>query len=494
MEGVNLEAGTKASTLLYRVLEQARSKHPDVFDGLRWPDSERAFRSQYADALIAFERRRLASAQRADIARTIVRASHDAMVFADEGRETPLAEYLLGDAEPLPTETVRLTRSAGLVPEVNFRGAYYRGEGVGELADAWLEKRWMTESAHRGVRWTLAQALEGPSGRADLTGHKMVSLGAGAELSPTRAILRAGADVLYIDVRDPSDEILKDPRVSGTLTYVRGGANLLTQPREIAATIRQFAGDDPVHIGMYAYSGGAAQEWRLTASMNNIVRSLPPELIRSIVLLISPTTPGTVSAMDATTAFQRKQNPLLRPLALGRSPAAFGQSGDSPHRVSHSIVSLQGVAYQAAQYIGKMMAAEVFATFGVDHEHSGEGLIISAPVAPITKTASLAHPIFDAGFEGAELFGILVSEPQATRVMCSLLAFHDLVAPDAPSRRAFASPAERVAAIMGEQIHGGVYAQPHSLEREIVLGALAGFARKPALIAPAARMILGAGR
>jgi len=487
MGDVELKPGVRASELLYQVLETAREAHPAAFEGLRWPGSA-AFRKQYAASLIAFEKRRVASSERAAIARTIVETSRESMVYSEGGEHTPLSAYLETEAEPLPTETVRLQQTAGLVPEVTFQGTHYRGAELGELADRWLAERWMTESAHEGIRWTLDQAMQGPQGRADLVGHKIVSLGGGAELSPTRAMLRAGADVLYLDVREPSAELMNDPRVSGTITFVPGGANLLTQPREIAATIRAFAGDDPVHIGMYAYSGGAAQEWRLTAAMNAIVRCLPPGLVRSLVMLISPTTPGTVSAQDEATANARKRW-FLGPLGLGRSPSAAGQSGEAPNRISHSIVGLQGVAYQAAQYIGKMMAAEVYATFGAD-ERGSEGLTISAPVAPITKTASLKHPLFDAGFEGAQLFGILVSEPQPTRVMCALLAFHDLLRPDAPSRREGLTPQERLAAIMGEQIHGGVFAQPYGLEREIMAAAVAGLARKPSLLPPAARFLM----
>ena len=75
--------------------------------------------------------------------------------------------------------------------------------------------------------------------------------------------------------------------------------------------------------------------------------------------------------------------------------------------------------------------------------------------------------------------------------MCALLAFHDLLNPEAPSRAGAAlPPAERVAAIMGEQIHGGVYAQPHGLEREIMLAAVAGLARKPSLVPPALRFLV----
>lgn len=487
--GVSLRAGTSASELFFQVLERARGAHPDAFEGLRWPESARAFKRDYAATLIAFERRRVASPDRAEIARTIVEASEASMIFATDTGEVPLAEHVRRAAQPLPTETVKLEQTAGLVPELTFRGEHYQGARVAALADDWLERRWMTESAHRGVRWTLDQAMRSAEGRASLVGQKCVSLGAGAELSPTRAMLRAGADVLFIDARDPSEALLRDPRVSGTLTYVPGGADLLAQPAEVAATIARFAGDEPVHIGMYAYAGGAAQEWRLTASMNAIVRALPKEAVRSVVMLISPTTPGTVSAADAATAERRHGRWLTRPLGVGRSQASLGQSGDLPNRVSHSIVSLQGASYQAAQYVGKMMPAEVFAVFGVDG--ASGGVSVSAPVAPITKTASLAHPLFDAGFEGAELFGILVSEPQATRVMCALLAFHDLLNPEAPSRAGTAlPPAERVAAIMGEQIHGGVYAQPHGLEREIKLAAVAGLARKPSLVPPALRFLV----
>ncbi len=486
MSGVNLARGRRASELLFDVLNRARERHPHAFEGLRWPSGHSAFKRDYASPLIAFERRRLASPDRAEIARTIVEATDESMVYADDAGEAPLRAYMERPADPLPTKTVRLTRSAGLVPEVTFRGRHYQGAALGELADQWLERRWMTESAHRGVRWTLGEALKSKDGRASFAGHKCVSLGAGAELSPTRAMLRAGADVLFVDARDPSEELLSDPRVSGTLTYVPGGANLLEQPREIAATIAAFAGDQPVHVGMYAYAGGAGQEWRLTVAMNAILRALPAGLVRSVVMLISPTTPGRVSAEDAAAAAERGRRWALRPLGLGRSPAAFGQSGELPHRVAHAIVGLQGASYQAAQYIGKMMAAEVYAIYGWG---GGGDLLVSAPVAPITATRSLKHPLFEAGFVGAGMFDILISEPQATRVMCALLAFHDLLSPDAPSRATHLPPAERVAAIVGEQIHGGVYAQPYSLEREITVAALAGLAKSPKLIPPAVRFL-----
>ncbi len=487
MAGVELKRGLRASELLFETLNQARERFEGAFRGLRWPKSAKAFRDGYAGTLVAFERRRLASRERAAIAKFLVDTSAAAMVFEEDGRQGPLAEHLAVSGNPLPTETVALGGDAGFVPELTFRGERYQGERIRDLADDWRDHRWMTDAAHRGIRWSVDAALA--SGGRDLAGHKMVSLGAGAELSPTRAALRAGAHVLFIDTREPGDELRSDPSLSGTLTYAVGGADLLTQPRAISATIRAFAGDDPVHVGMYAYSGGAAKEWRLTAAMNAIVRSLPAPLVRSVVALVSPTTPATVTAEDAEAAAERlSRRRLRRALGLGSSPAAIGQSGELPHRVSHSIVGLQGAAYQAAQYIGKMMTAEALATYGLNGTSPGSELLVSAPVAPITKTASLSHPVFDAGFAGADLFDILVSEPQTTRVLAALLAFHDLLCPEAPSRLPLD---RRVDAMFAEQIHGGVYAQPHSLERSILVSAAAGLVRNPSLLGPAVRFGLG---
>ncbi|MEM1414420.1 MAG: hypothetical protein AAGH15_05950 [Myxococcota bacterium] len=472
MTSVNFRDGARASALLHEVLSEVREAVPAPFEGLRWPKDGRAFRKDYAGTLVAFERRRLASAERLEVARRVVEAAADRMVFGEGPDAVSLAEHLAGEGTPLPVERIALRGSPGLVPETGFRGAHYEGAKVGELADAWLERAWMTKSAHRAVRWTLQAALESSSGKTDLVGQKIVSLGAGAELSPTRAMLRAGADVLWIDAKEPPKALLEDPRVAGSITHVPGGSNLLTQPREIAATIRAFAAGDPVHIGLYAYAGGAAMEWRLTAAMNAIVRSLPAALVRSNVLLISPTTPGTVSAEDAEAAAERRGRGLFNPLGLGRGQATQGQSGDAPHRVSHSIIELQGVSYQAAQYIGKMLMAETL---------MGDGRRVSAPVAPITRTASLAHPVFEVAFEGAGAFGILVSEPQVTRVLCAMVALHDLLNPDAPSARG------DVAGVLGEQIHGGVYAQPYQLGRSIFAAAGVGGFRKPALVGPALR-------
>jgi hypothetical protein len=475
MTTVSFRDGARASALLYEVLSEAREAVPMPFEGLRWPASGRAFRRDYAATLYAFERRRIASPQRLEVARRVVDAAAARMVFGEGETAVPLVTHLEDEGEPLPTERVALSGSPGLVPETDFRGAHYEGARVGDLADVWLDQAWMTKSAHGAVRWTVATALESGSGKADLVGHKCVALGAGAELAPTRAMLRAGADVLWIDARPPPQALLDDRRVAGSLTHVPGGSDLLTQPREIAATIRAFADGDPVHVGMYAYAGGAAKEWRLTASMNAIVRSLPDALVRSVVLLISPTTPGTVSPEDAAAAARRGAMALRRPLGLGRGQASRGQSGELPYRVSHSISELQGVSYQAAQYIGKMLMAEALIA---------DGRRVSAPVAPITRTASLQHPLFDVAFEGAGLFGILVSEPQATRVLCALLAFHDLLNPEAPSAEG------DVAGVLGEQIHGGVYAQPHELGRSITAAAAIGALRKPGLLGPAIRFAL----
>ena len=70
-----------------------------------------------------------------------------------------------------------------------------------------------------------------------------------------------------------------------------GGADLLTESDRIHATIESFADGAAIDLGLYAYTPGRGREWRLTASMNAILDTLPTDLVRTITMLVSPTTP-----------------------------------------------------------------------------------------------------------------------------------------------------------------------------------------------------------
>jgi hypothetical protein len=100
MTTVSFRDGARASALLYEVLSEAREAVPMPFEGLRWPASGRAFRRDYAATLYAFERRRIASPQRLEVARRVVDAAAARMVFGEGETAVPLVTHLEDEGEP----------------------------------------------------------------------------------------------------------------------------------------------------------------------------------------------------------------------------------------------------------------------------------------------------------------------------------------------------------------------------------------------------------
>jgi hypothetical protein len=311
-------------------------------------------------------------------------------------------------------------------------------------------------------------------------------LGAGAEIAPTPLLLAAGARVLWVDLTEPGKDV-RNPDFAGELCLAEHARNLLTQPREIAATIERFAEGGPTTVGMFAYAAGASQEWRLGASMNGIVRSLPPSLVDAVALFVSPTTAANVLAEDERVAAERLESrPLwqssLRALGLLPTPGHFTIEGAT---VARSIVSIQGVSYQAAQYVSKIVSAETYAIHGTRFDATeARPVTVSANVAGITRTRSLSHPLFAAAFVGAPRFGVRIFEPATTRALNGLLVLHDLLNPEAPGAagRAFASEQHKARALLSQQVHGGIYNLPYELEPAIRASAVIGMTSKPSVL------------
>jgi hypothetical protein len=351
--------------------------------------------------------------------------------------------------------------------ELPFEGHTYRGRAALSVIEQLRHAHQLTDSAHEALRWTIEQDS------IDLRGERFALLGAGAELAATELLLRAGAEVLWIDLSEPRTWAW------GNITRAPGVGNILERPREIAAAIRAFAADGPVHVGMFAYAPGASKEWRLGAAMNAIVASLAPGMVRSVSLLISPTTPMVLSRETLRAAELRKLNApswqrVLARLGLTVEPGALRV--EDTH-VSLSTVSLQGLSYQAAQYISKIAAAESYAVYG----SHGTPLAVSANVAGVTRTRSLSHPLFAAAFLGAAQFGVRIFDPATTRALSGLLMLHDLLNPGRPVARA-SSDTARAEALLGQQVHGGIYGLPWALEGVIRVAAVAGLASHPGLL------------
>ena len=479
-----LPEGHTGSSFFHHVLAEAAAEFPQVLAAAALPGDAKEFKRSYGEVLVRFEAHRAAATERVAIARFIARRTQEQLHFADGEGSTPLSEYLA--AAVAAPELARQQGSAapGLTAEVPFEGRTYRGREVIELAELLRERAHMTDAALAATRW-IVEHIEDQGGQLDLRGQRFAVLGAGAALAPTPLLLAAGAEVLWVDIAAPPAALVDG--AAGSL--VTGASDLLLQPREVAAAITRFAEPGAVHVGMFAYAAGASQEWRLGASMNGIVRSLPAACVRSVSLFVSPTTAANVQPEDVEAAATRLSAQPLWQAGLGMFGAlprdAHLRVGDAT--VSRSIVSIQGLSYQAAQYVSKIAAAETYAVYG-SRLDTGEGearpLTVSANVAGITGTRSLSHPIFQAAFIGAPSFGVQIFEPPTTRALSGLLILHDLLNPEAPAsaQREIASAAERARALLSQQVHGGIYSLPYVLEPAIRASAILGMARRPGVM------------
>jgi hypothetical protein len=261
------------------------------------------------------------------------------------------------------------------------------------------------------------------------------------------------------------------------LSYCSEANNILLQPNRIRASIEAFSDGEPVHIGMFAYAAGASQEWRLASTMNAIILSLPPACVASVSMLISPTSAAVIQPEDVSNGQTLKQRlplwqGLLKSVGQLKQSVSFDVNGIP---VARAIVPLQGVSYQAAQYISKILTAEVFATQGIDLQGPPRPLRVSANVAGITKTRSLNHPVFQAAFLGAPTFGVEIFEVPTTQALATLLILHDLLNPQQ-------NPTGDISALFAKQVHGGIYSRAFALDPMIRIATLMGMVKRPNLL------------
>lgn len=460
--GVELASGSSATAHLHRVLRSAADAFPDAFAAVELPTDSAGFKKDFPELLPEFEAARLGSDRRTEIAETMLAAARAAMVV--NPGEVPLTDAVAAPADPFAVTTAVLPGTPGLVPEVPIDAQRLDGLHLLDAVHALVDRGSAARPVADAVTWLVDRA--GADG-IDLSGRRIVMFGAGAELAPTRLWLAGGAEVLWIDVAEPSAELLADEQLAGTLHWVPGGADLLAEPGRVRATIEQFANGEQVDVGLYAYAPGRAREWRLTATMNAIVDCLGADTVRSVAMLVSPTTCGALSA-DELDAEQRRrdgrprwQSALAAAHLLG---SGAGHAGDGPSAVNRGIVGIQGTSYQAAQYVGKLLAAEVWAI-------RRPAFAVSANTAGVSLTESLHHPVFDVAFAGAASFDIETFAPATTAALNGLLTLHDRLDPAVAERP--------LSELFATRVHGGIYCLPYPIDPALRVAAAIGAAKDP---------------
>lgn len=468
---VRLADQQSASTILHGVLAEAVAAFPAALSKASLPEDPQVFRKCYADALPRFEAARVASGERAAIARALSAAARRCLLWASSGGTVPLSQAMSSAVAPLPLVQIEPGADPGWEPQLVYRGERWSAQQLPALAERLRTRHVITPAAADALTWIAHHRLD--DGKLTLTGRRIAVLGANAEMAPTRAWLEAGADVLWLDVVPPPSDWLASFRPAGRLCWPRqGGADLLTAPQSILATIVEFADGNPVDLGLYAYAPGQAREMRLTGAMNAIVDALPRALIGSVTLLVSPTTPTSLTPADQELVHRRRQarpawEAMLAAAGLLGRGGGFAAIGDAA--ATRTVVPIQGASYQAAQYLGKIMTAECWASHGAPDADAPQPLRVSANSAAITRTRSLNHPVFAAAFGGAGAFGVESFTPRQSRAVNGLLAVRDWLHPQAPVPGAV-------------RVHGGLHTLPYPLEPALRVAAAFGFARSPRLL------------
>ena len=464
---VELRAGLSAGQILYELLHRAALQYPDV---LQVPETADAFRHRYQEILPRFEAARAASDSADDIALLLAEQIREFIVWREGDHETPLDQKLEQAVPPLPLENHTFAGQPGWRPRIVYAGKRWEASTLGALGHHLAGSGLVTENAADALLWVQDNLLQ--QEKLVLAGAKIAVLGGGAEMAPTRLWLEAGADVLWLDVAPPPSEWFESSELSGRLFWSAVPADLLEKPGEILATLRQFSDGKPMDLGLYAYAPGQAREMRLTAAMNAMVDALEPQLIRSVTMLVSPTTPTRLSTDDYAQMVRRTQE---RPgwekmlAMLGLLGRGGGHVSCGSARVTRSVVTIQGTSYQTAQYIGKLMTAISWARGGRLPEKDRAPVRVSANTAAITRTRSLDHPVFAAAFGGAKALGVETLTPRQSRRLNGLLAVADWLGPDLPR------PGQ-------VRIHGGIHAVPYPLQSALYIAAAIGFCRAPRLL------------
>ncbi len=440
--------GGSASKQFLRILRETAAAFPDAFSSLTLPSGTDAFKARYHDLVPQFEARRQGARERTAIAQRLAAESVGACAYSDGTRKVSLPEALAEDAEPFELQTLPPSETDAAI-SVPVHGETLRGARLRGWIDQLYTEHKMTTAAHDA----LCKAAEEP--RLDLSGRKVVVLGAAAAMAPVGLLRRAGATVLWIDLKPPEPGAFGGP---APLSFVRGGADLLREPQRVRATVLAFAEGEPVDICLFAYAPGKGREWRVTAAMNAIVSSLPPELVRTVSLFNSPSIPVRITKRELARA--KARTPLWHQLAT--RVGILGKGGghlEGDVSIGRSVLATQGVSYQGAQYLGKAIAAEAWAT-------QETPLHVSANTAPITLTPSFDKRFFRLAFHGARVFGIEAYAPETSRNLSGLLMVHDWLDSQAPGNpaRAFESTRERAEAMQAVRVHGGTHGLPNPAE------------------------------
>ncbi len=382
-----------------------------------------------------------------DISRAGLDSAHRRFTFTRDGEEHPLG------GTPSRNDLASVIASGRAAREVDlsvpYRGRRLFGAELRRQVDTWVADG----IAEPSFGAALHRVLDNPEW-LDLHDVDIALLGAGAEMAPTRSLLRWGARVHAIDLPRPAvwerliaitrstagSLRIPIPTTDGQAPFVVGGlihpdddrviadvagADLLTAMPEIGTWLQEI--DQPFILGSYAYADGALHA-RLSMAVDAIIVDLLRE--RDDVTLAFLATPTDVFMVPEECVVESRRRWDSRGLAglvqaplrlVGQFEPNYPETYETESGrivgMNDSLIPQQGPNYILAKRIQRWRALVARA----------EGVPVSLNLAPATRTQSvIKNRALAAAYAGAGRFGVEVFEPATSTALMAALLVHDL--------------------------------------------------------------------
>lgn len=444
----------------------------------------------------------LASALQASAALTVSRdglaSAHRRFVFVRRGEQLPLWEAMRRWTDPhFGSVSVQgiIEREAELT--LPYRGRRLFGDDLRRQISTWVD----AGIAEPGFAEAIELVVANPDW-LDLRDVDIAVLGAGAELAPTRSLLRWGAHVHAVDL--PRAELwqrliattratagrLRIPvalDTSGQPPFVVGGnvhpdddatvaahagADLLRDTPELLTWLREI--DRPFTLGTYAYADGAAHVLLSMAADALITELAAGRNDLTLAFLATPTDVFMVPLAAVEESRRRWDSRgisglLQSPLRLMRQfepnyQRTYTADDGTVFGINDSLVPQQGPNYALAKRLQRWRALVARA----------DGTTVSLNLAPATRTNSvLKNRALAAAYAGAGRFGVEVFDPATTTTLMAALLVHDLRNPHAAAQptTALANPMDLFAQAAN---HGGLWRAAYAPRSVLGIAALLG--------------------
>lgn len=425
-------------------------------------------------------------------------SAHRRFTFARDGEQTTLLNAMTRHREHrFGSVTVRGRIPREMDLSLPYGGRRLFGDDLRRQIDRWVEGG----IAEPGFGTALHLLLDNPDW-LDLQDVDISILGAGAEMGPTRSLLRWGARVHAVDLPRPAlwERLIATTRSTagslripialtdkGAPPFVLGGlvhpdddatvaasagADLLRQTPEVGTWLGET--EEPFVLGTYAYADGATHVL-LSMAADAIVSDLLSR--RHDITLAYLATPTDVFMVPMAAVVESRLRWQSRGISgLAQSPLRLLKQFEPNYRedyvtaegtafgVNDSLVSQQGPNYALAKRLQRWRALVA----------RDAGATVSLNLAPATRTQSVVkNRALAAAYAGAGRFGVEVFDPATSTTLMAALLVHDLRNPAAAANPAtpLGNPMDLFARAAN---HGGLWRMAYAPRSVLSIAAVLG--------------------